>query len=45
MMPGGLRLGTPAMMTAGFKAQNFIRVADIMERAVQIIVKLDYEAR
>ena len=41
MMPGGLRLGRPAIMMAGFKAQDCTRVVDITERAVQIMVKLD----
>ena len=43
MMPGSLWLGTPAMMAVGFKAQDFTCVADFVEKAVQITVKLDNE--
>lgn len=45
LKPGGLRLGTPAMTTRGFTAQDFKRVADIVHRAVQITKDVDKKAR
>lgn len=44
MKPGGLRMGTPAMTTRGFTAQDFKRVADIVHRAVNITKTLDGKA-
>jgi glycine hydroxymethyltransferase len=45
MKPGGLRMGTPAMTTRGFKPRDFRRVADIVDRAVSIARKVDKEAK
>lgn len=45
MVPGGLRLGTPAMTTRGFTADDFTRVADIVGRAVTIAARVDKAAR
>ncbi|KKA27773.1 hypothetical protein TD95_004723 [Thielaviopsis punctulata] len=45
MVPGGLRMGTPAMTTRGFTEADFARVADIVDRAVSIAVRLNKEAR
>ncbi|KAL1597223.1 Cytochrome B translational activator protein cbs2 [Paraconiothyrium brasiliense] len=45
MKPGGLRMGTPAMTTRGFQAEDFKRVADVVHRAVGITQKLDKEAK
>lgn len=45
MMPGGLRMGTPAMTTRGFNESDFVRVADIVDRAVTIAVRVDKTAR
>jgi len=36
LRPGGLRMGTPAMTTRGFKEDDFRRVAEIVDRAVKI---------
>jgi glycine hydroxymethyltransferase len=36
LVPGGLRIGTPAMTSRGFKEADFVRVVDIIDRAVQI---------
>ena len=38
-------MGTPAMTTRGFGAQDFKRVADIVHRAVNITKMLDQKAR
>jgi glycine hydroxymethyltransferase len=45
LKPGGLRIGTPAMTTRGFQAEDFVRVADIVNRAVTITQRLDKKAR
>lgn len=45
LMPGGLRMGTPAMTTRGFGEDDFERVADIVDRAVTIAVRVDKAAR
>ena len=45
MRPGGLRMGSPAMTTRGFLAEDFRRVAEIVDRAVLIAQKLDAQAR
>jgi len=44
LKPGGIRMGTPAMTTRGFLAEDFSRVADIVNRAVTITQRLDREA-
>ncbi|KAF2863021.1 SHMT-domain-containing protein [Piedraia hortae CBS 480.64] len=44
MKPGGVRMGTPAMTTRGFQANDFERVADIVHRTVEITKNLDSEA-
>jgi glycine hydroxymethyltransferase len=45
LVPGGLRMGTPAMTTRGFGEEDFKRVADIVDRAVTIAVRIDKAAR
>ncbi|KAF2417100.1 mitochondrial serine hydroxymethyltransferase [Tothia fuscella] len=45
MTPGGLRMGTPAMTTRGFQAEDFTRVADIVDRAVTITQKVAKSAK
>ncbi|KAJ9150452.1 Serine hydroxymethyltransferase [Pleurostoma richardsiae] len=45
LRPGGLRLGTPAMTTRGFKEADFERVADIVDRGVTIAAAVDKQAR
>ena len=44
MKPGGLRMGTPAMTTRGFDPQDFSRVADIVDIAVNITIRLSRKA-
>lgn len=44
LRPGGLRMGTPAMTTRGFQPEDFVRVADIVNRAVTITQRLDKKA-
>ena len=38
-------MGTPAMTTRGFSASDFSRVAEIVDRAVTIAIKVDKTAR
>ncbi|CAH0004691.1 unnamed protein product [Clonostachys byssicola] len=45
LVPGGLRMGTPAMTSRGFNENDFVRVADIVDRAVHITVRVDKAAR
>jgi len=45
LVPGGLRMGTPAMTSRGFSEDDFVRVADIVDRAVSIALRLDKAAR
>jgi len=45
LKPGGLRMGTPAMTTRGFQPDDFVRVADVVNRAVTIAQRLDKSAR
>ncbi|POS83566.1 SHMT-domain-containing protein, partial [Erysiphe pulchra] len=41
---GGIRMGTPAMTTRGFQPEDFIRVADIVDRAVIMAQRLEKDA-
>ncbi|KAH6899622.1 serine hydroxymethyltransferase-domain-containing protein [Thelonectria olida] len=45
LVPGGLRMGTPAMTTRGFNEDDFVRVADVVDRAVTIATRIDKAAR
>jgi glycine hydroxymethyltransferase len=45
MIPGGLRMGTPAMTTRGFNEDDFVRVADVVDRAVSIAIRIDKAAK
>lgn len=40
VVPGGIRVGTPALTTRGFREEDFVRVADFIDRAVKIAVDL-----
>ena len=45
MKPGGLRMGSPAMTTRGLLPDDFVRVANIVDRAVTITQNLDKTAK
>ncbi|KAI1001604.1 putative serine hydroxymethyltransferase [Podosphaera aphanis] len=45
LKPGGLRMGTPAMTTRGFQPKDFERVADVIDRAINLTKRLDTAAR
>ncbi|CAB4068308.1 glyA [Lepeophtheirus salmonis] len=38
LIPGGIRLGSPAMTSRGFKESEFAQVADFLDEAVQIAI-------
>jgi glycine hydroxymethyltransferase len=40
LAPGGVRVGSPALTTRGFKEKDFVRVADFLDRAVQLAVTI-----
>lgn len=40
LMPGGIRMGTPALTSRGFKQDDFAKVAQFFDRAVTIALKL-----
>ncbi|KAL3498578.1 hypothetical protein ACH5RR_041310 [Cinchona calisaya] len=39
LVPGGIRIGSPAMTTRGFTEQEFVSVADFIHEGVQITVE------
>lgn len=43
LIPGGLRVGTPAMTTRGFKEEDFVKVADIIHQGV--LIALDVQSK
>jgi glycine hydroxymethyltransferase len=44
IVPGGIRIGTPALTTRGFKEADFVKVADFIHRAIQVGVEQSYSA-
>ena len=40
-VPGGLRVGTPAMTSRGFVESDFEKVAEFIDRGVQITIDVD----
>lgn len=38
LVPGGIRIGSPAMTTRGFKEKEFIAIADFIHEGVQITI-------
>lgn len=40
LFPSGLRVGTPAMTTRGFSTSEFVKVADYIDSAIEIALKL-----
>ena len=45
MKPGGLRMGSPAMTTRGLLPDDFVRIAEIVDRSVTITQHLDRKAK
>ena len=44
MSPGGIRLGTPALTSRGFKEADFVKVAEFLDRCVQLALKVQDES-
>ncbi|XP_027078506.1 serine hydroxymethyltransferase, mitochondrial [Coffea arabica] len=40
MVPGGIRMGTPALTSRGFVEEDFVKVAEFFDAAVQLAVKI-----
>merc|ERR1740130_286751 len=40
MSPGGIRLGTPALTSRGFKEADFVKVAELLHEAIQLGLKI-----
>lgn len=45
LVPGGIRIGTPALTTRGFKEDDFLAVADLIHEGVQIALEAKGSAR
>ncbi|KAJ8544842.1 hypothetical protein K7X08_017425 [Anisodus acutangulus] len=43
MVPGGIRMGTPALTSRGFIEEDFVKVAEFFDAAVKIAVKIKAE--
>jgi len=43
LSPGGVRIGTPAMTTRGCSAEDFLKVAAFLDRALQIALQVQKE--
>jgi len=40
LTPGGVRLGTPALTSRGFKEKDFVEIASILDRVVRISIEI-----
>ncbi|KAK1292844.1 hypothetical protein QJS10_CPB17g02456 [Acorus calamus] len=45
MVPGGIRMGTPALTSRGFAEEDFAKVADYFDAAVKIALKIKSETK
>ncbi|KAL9351176.1 hypothetical protein Peur_053856 [Populus x canadensis] len=45
MVPGGIRMGTPALTSRGFVEEDFAKVADFFDAAVKLAVKIKAETK
>ena len=45
MVPGGIRMGTPALTSRGFVEEDFAKVAEYFDKAVTIALKVKSEAQ
>merc|ERR1740138_1967681 len=43
MVPGGLRIGTPALTSRGFTEEDFVKVADYIKKGIDISVEISKE--
>lgn len=45
MVPGGIRMGTPALTSRGFVEEDFVKVAEFFDVAVKIALKIKAETK
>ncbi|XP_073286942.1 serine hydroxymethyltransferase, mitochondrial [Primulina huaijiensis] len=45
MVPGGIRMGTPALTSRGFVEEDFVKVAEYFDAAVKLAVKIKAETK
>ncbi|KAL0872316.1 hypothetical protein Bca101_022021 [Brassica carinata] len=45
MVPGGIRMGTPALTSRGFVEEDFAKVAEYFDKAVKLALKVKSEAQ
>ncbi|KAF8406134.1 hypothetical protein HHK36_008214 [Tetracentron sinense] len=45
MVPGGIRMGTPALTSRGFVEEDFAKVADFFDAAVKLAMKIKAETK
>ncbi|GAB2283002.1 hypothetical protein Dimus_017534 [Dionaea muscipula] len=45
MVPGGIRMGTPALTSRGFLEEDFVKVAEYFNAAVKLAVKIKAETK
>jgi glycine hydroxymethyltransferase len=45
LVPGGIRIGAPALTSRGFLEADFEKVADFLDRAVKIAQKVDSKSK
>ncbi len=43
VVPGGIRIGTPALTTRGLKEKDFEKIADFIDRGIKIAIKINAE--
>jgi len=44
LVPGGIRIGTPALTTRGFMEEDFVQVAELIDRGVKIAIDIKSKA-
>ncbi|CAL9049490.1 unnamed protein product [Musa banksii] len=45
MVPGGIRMGTPVLTSRGFSEEDFAKVADFFDTAVELALKIKSETK
>ncbi|CAA6667534.1 unnamed protein product [Spirodela intermedia] len=45
MVPGGIRMGTPALTSRGFVEEDFVKVAEFFDAAVKLALKIKAEPK
>ncbi|KAK4426520.1 Serine hydroxymethyltransferase, mitochondrial [Sesamum alatum] len=45
MVPGGIRMGTPALTSRGFVEEDFVKVAEFFDAAVKLAVKIKADTK